>query len=120
MGYDPWGRLDQLPTKERIESRSQLVVFGDGPPECWISYPQRKELKADHNHADQDPSAEELDQLPTKERIESRSQPVGTLQHTAGRWISYPQRKELKADHNVLPVMASPRPVGSATHKGKN
>jgi len=66
----------------------------------WISYPQRKELKADHNDRAFTNEDLLLDQLPTKERIESRSQRRDPLLRRMRRWISYPQRKELKADHN--------------------
>ena len=67
----------------------------------WISYPQRKELKADHNYASASLSGVVLDQLPTKERIESRSQRADADRRAGDSWISYPQRKELKADHNT-------------------
>ncbi|MBS1942467.1 MAG: hypothetical protein JST38_16485 [Bacteroidetes bacterium] len=112
--------LDQLPTKERIESRSQPRIGQTTRWKRWISYPQRKELKADHNSVIANAGRVELDQLPTKERIESRSQPQRCARQEASGWISYPQRKELKADHNTSHVPPSWSDVGSATHKGKN
>jgi len=61
-----------------------------------------------------------LDQPTPKERIESRSQPLFDNISNAVGWISLPQRKELKADHNQRKHVMIAAEVGSAYPKGKN
>ncbi|MFN8409543.1 MAG: hypothetical protein U0V45_09405 [Flavobacteriales bacterium] len=78
--------------KERIESRWQLFACDAVYRYCWISYPQRKELKADATQPAGDAIPGQLDQLPKGKELKADHASADSHGLEKG-WISYPQGK---------------------------